>query len=83
MRQYHAHDPDLLILDLMMEEIDTGMSFVRDLRLAGCRAPILMVSSVGEELAQSTDIDELGLAGVLQKPVDFKNLLALISMKIK
>jgi hypothetical protein len=38
---------------------------------------------VGEALRQSTNIDELGLAGVLQKPVDFDSLLALIKMKLE
>ena len=83
MRQYKAQQPDLVILDLMMEEIDTGTSMVGDLKLAGCQAPILVVSSVGEGLRQSTDIAELGLAGVLQKPVDFDGLLAMIKMKLE
>ena len=66
-----------------MEEIGTGTQMVRDLKLAGCRAPILVASSVGEALRQSTNIDQLGVAGVLQKPVDFDTLLALIKMKLE
>lgn len=82
-RQFKAHDPDLLMLDLMMEEIDTGTSMVRDLKLAGCTAPIFVISSVGEALRDSADATELGLAGVLQKPVDFDSLLMLIKTKLK
>jgi DNA-binding response OmpR family regulator len=80
--QYHMHTPDLIIVDLMMEEIDTGTSMVRDLRLAGCTVPIFMASSVGDALQTSTDTVTLGLAGVLQKPLDFDNLLTLIRSKL-
>lgn len=83
LKQFQSEDPDLLMLDLMMEEIDTGTSMVRDLKLAGCEAPIFVISSVGEALLSSTDITELGLAGVLQKPVDFNHLLKLIEMKLR
>ena len=83
LRQFKQQKPDLVILDLMMEEIDTGTSMVRDLKLGGCEAPILVVSSVGEALRQSTDISELGLAGVLQKPVDFDGLLGMIKLKLE
>ncbi|MEO2046911.1 MAG: response regulator [Pirellulales bacterium] len=80
--QYNKHAPDLIIVDLMMEEIDTGTSMVRDLRLAGCTVPIFMASSVGDALQTSTDTATLGLAGVLQKPLDFDNLLTLIRSKL-
>jgi two-component system nitrogen regulation response regulator NtrX len=80
--QYNIHTPDLIIVDLMMEEIDTGTSMVRDLRLAGCTVPIFMASSVGDALQTSTDTATLGLAGVLQKPLDFDNLLTLIRSKL-
>ena len=81
-RQFKAQQPDLVILDLMMEEVDTGTSMVRDLKMAGCEAPIFVASSVGEALRTNTDITALGLAGVLQKPVDFDKLLTLIQSKL-
>ncbi len=81
--QFKKHQPDLIILDLMMEEVDTGTSMVRDLKMAGCDVPIIVASSVGDALQTSTDTSELGLAGVLQKPVDFDNLLVLIRSKLQ
>jgi DNA-binding response OmpR family regulator len=80
--QFNKHQPDLIIVDLMMEEIDTGTSMVRDLKLAGCTEPIFMASSVGDALQTSIDTVELGLSGVLQKPLDFDNLLTLIRSKL-
>ena len=83
LRQFKAEQPDLVILDLMMEEVDTGTAMVRDLKMAGCTAPVIVTSSAGDALHMSTDYAELGLAGVLQKPVDFDLLLALIRSKLQ
>jgi CheY-like chemotaxis protein len=82
LRQFTTHQPDLIIVDLMMEEVDSGTSMVRDLKLAGCQVPILIASSVGDALEANTDYVELGLAGVLQKPLDFDSLLALLKSKL-
>ena len=81
-RQFKAEQPDLIIVDLMMEEVDTGTSMVRDLKMAGCTAPIIVTSSAGDALHMSTDYTELGLAGIFQKPVDFDLLLSLIKAKL-
>ena len=77
-----AQRPDLVLVDLMMEEIDSGTSFVKELRAAGCDVPVLMLSSVGDDLALTADADALGLAGILQKPVDRRALLALIEARL-
>ncbi|MBN1943236.1 MAG: response regulator [Phycisphaerae bacterium] len=74
---------DLVIVDLMMEEVDAGTNFVRELRAQGCKVPIYMLSSMGDNLNDVTDYSALGLAGVLQKPLDSKKLLALLSAKLK
>ena len=73
----------MIIVDLMMEEIDTGTSMVRDLHLAGCKVPIIVASSVGDALHTSANYEELGLSGVLQKPVDFDALITLLKSKLK
>ena len=82
LRQFKAEQPDLIIVDLMMEEVDTGTAMVRELKMAGCTAPIIVTSSLGDALHMTTDYAELGLAGVLQKPVDFDLLLGLIRSKL-
>ena len=70
--------PDLIILDLMMEEVDAGTRFVKDLKLMGGEVPIFMLSSVGDNLSMTADYTALGLAGIFQKPIDrtvFLNVL--------
>ena len=67
---YKEAVPDLVILDLMMEEVDAGTEFVKNLKLLGSDVPIFMLSSVGDSLSMTTDPTALGLAGIFQKPID-------------
>jgi CheY-like chemotaxis protein len=75
-------NPDLIIVDLMMEEVDAGATFVRDLKARGGDAPIFMLSSVGDALHGSTDTAQLGLAGVFQKPINPQTLLGTLKRKL-
>ena len=43
LRAYRKHEPDALIVDMMMEEVDAGTRFVRDLRAEGNTAPVFML----------------------------------------
>ncbi|MDA0336251.1 MAG: response regulator [bacterium] len=81
-RVYRRQRPDLIIVDLMMEEIDAGTSFVTQIRALGEPVPIYMLSSTGDALRQTTSYADLGLAGVLQKPVDSRTLLSLLREKL-
>jgi len=83
LRIFKESSPDLIVVDLMMEEVDAGASMVKELRALGNSAPVYMVSSVGDGLSMSTDTTELGLSGVLQKPLDHETLLALLRAKLR
>lgn len=80
---YKQTKPDLIIVDLMMEEVDAGTNFVKELRALGNKAPIYMLSSVGDSLNLSTDFSELGLSGVFQKPINNTVLLSILKTKLK
>ena len=82
LRQYKVHKPDLVIVDLMMEEVDSGVSFVREIMALGPTPPVYMLSSVGDGLTQSTDYSALGLSGVLQKPINPQTLLSTLKAKL-
>jgi DNA-binding response OmpR family regulator len=83
LRAYKAANPDLLIVDLMMEEIDAGTNLVKEVRALGNTAPIYVLSSVGDNLNAVTDFSALGLSGVFQKPIHPETLLALLKSKLK
>jgi DNA-binding response OmpR family regulator len=78
LRAYRESAPDAVIVDLMMEEVDSGTGFVRELRALGNRAPVFMLSSVGDNLNLVTDYTPLGLAGVFQKPLARQHLLSVL-----
>ncbi len=82
LKAYKEASPELIIVDLMMEEIDAGTNFVKELKASGNKAPIFMLSSMGDNLSATTDYSALGLAGVFQKPVDKDRMLKTIAAKL-
>lgn len=83
LRAFASSSPDFVLVDLMMEEIDAGTSLVREIKAKGAAVPIYMLSSVGENLTMNTDYGELGLDGVLQKPVEAERLLKVLRSKLE
>ncbi len=79
---YDEVSPDCVLVDLMMEEVDSGTNFVKELKAKGSTPPIFMLSSVGDGLASNTSYSDLGLDGVLQKPVSPKTLLDTLAKKL-
>lgn len=67
--------PDAILLDLMMETVDAGSKVSTHLKEAGFTAPIFLLSSVGDAVRYNIDAQELGLAGIFQKPIDHNVLL--------
>ena len=82
LRVFKETHPDLIILDLMMEEVDAGKDLLRNLQAAGNSAPVYLLSSMGDNMATATDTGELGFAGVFQKPIDRETLLKTIEARI-
>ena len=79
---YKEFGPDLLIVDLMMEEVDAGTNFAKELQLLDNTAPVYMLSSVGDNLNITVDYSALGLSGVFQKPLSKDTLLAVLSVAL-
>jgi DNA-binding response OmpR family regulator len=82
-RAFKRETPDLVIVDLMMEEIDAGASMITQLRALGSHVPIYMLSSVGDDFALTANTRDMGLAGVFQKPIDEKTLLAVLRARLR
>jgi DNA-binding response OmpR family regulator len=83
LRVFKQEQPDLVIVDLMMEEVDAGIRLVRQIQALGSQVPIYMLSSTGDNLAGSVDYSDLGLAGVFQKPIEARVLLAALQSKLR
>jgi two-component system, chemotaxis family, chemotaxis protein CheY len=83
LKVYKKTNPDLVLVDLMMEEIDSGTTFVKELRLIGNKAPVYLLSAAGDEMADNIDYAQLGFAGVFQKPIENQRLLSVIKARLK
>jgi len=81
LRVFKEFRPDVALVDMMMEEVDAGVNLVRELRAAGEEVDVFLLTSLGDALTMTKDFTDLGLAGVLQKPVRAEMLLALLRSK--
>lgn len=74
--------PDAILLDLMMETVDAGSKVSTQLKEGGFTSPIFLLSSVGDAVRYNIDAQELGLAGIFQKPIDHKTLLSTLKAEL-
>lgn len=81
MAQVEAFRPDLLILDVMMEQPDDGFAMAQDLRRLGKRFPILMLTSVATAsgLAFGKDEEMVPVDEFLPKPVEPDTLVKTVA----
>lgn len=70
--------PDLIVLDVMMESADSGFDFARNIKEAGLGIPIILSSSIANAAGAIFDLHELNVKVVIQKPVEFKEFVALV-----
>lgn len=67
-----TEEPDLILLDIMMERINTGYSVAQQL---GRVYPVILMSSMLNESDLSFDPDTVPFRDVLVKPLDAESLL--------
>ena len=70
--------PDLILCDMMMEAIDSGMQTAQQIQQEHGDIPVFLLSSIAEMTAATTQIRELGFNGIIQKPVDPSRLAATV-----
>ena len=75
--------PELVFVDLMMEEPDSGLRVVRHIQGSASPVPVYILSTVGESLCSLTDCSSFKVDDVLQKPINPKVLTSLIESKLK
>ena len=75
-------DPDAIIIDLMMETVDAGTVAAQKMKDDGYGGPIYLLSSAGDTVRYNLDARDLGLAGIFQKPIDPRTLVATLKAKL-
>lgn len=70
MRALADWPPDLLVLDVMMDEPDDGIAMAQELRRSGWKNPIVMLTSIGKVtgLGYGADPDVVPVDAFLEKP---------------
>lgn len=74
-----AVSPDLIILDIMMERIDTGYTVAEKI---GNRFPILIFSSMLNASDENFDPKTVPYRDVIRKPIDAQTLLAKVRKQL-
>lgn len=75
--------PDLIILDIMMEESDSGLKLANKLTEECKGVPILMVSSLVEAAAQVFDITSIPVSELREKPMRSDELVKIADRLIE
>lgn len=73
---YKEHQPDLVLLDIVMPEMD-GTEAVSAIREFDPKAVIIIVSSVGTQVQLRTAL-EAGATDFIQKPVDTSQITKVV-----
>jgi len=75
-----GESPDLLILDVMMEEADSGIAMVQALRREGNRIPVLLLTSVGKVsgMTYGRDDDVVPVDAYYEKPIEPATLVEIV-----
>lgn len=81
LKAFKEHNPDLVISDLLMPEMD-GFEFVTALRELKTQCPIIVASADIQDTSRQR-IDELGTFGFLNKPFKSDQLLELVENALK
>jgi DNA-binding NtrC family response regulator len=61
-----SEKPDLVILDVIMEEVDAGFILAEQI---GNTVPVILLSSIGDASVKVFDAQKLPVREILQKPV--------------
>lgn len=77
MAKVESFKPDLILLDVMMEQPDDGIALAQDLRRKGIETPIVMLSGISQLTGMHYDRDDetLPVNAFLEKPIEPEKLL--------
>ncbi len=79
LQQVKDTDLNFILLDVMMEEVDSGVKVAKDIAEAAPETPIVILSSFADAAKQMFDTTALPVKEYLQKPLKSDELLALVN----
>jgi len=69
---------DFILLDVMMEEVDTGCKIADEIAKLKIETPVVILSSFADAARQTFDISAIPVKEYLQKPLKSDELLAVV-----
>jgi DNA-binding response OmpR family regulator len=85
LKSLKSFKPDLLVLDVMMEQPDDGIAMAQELRRDGQTLPILMLTSVSKVtgMTYGRDNDLVPVDAFFEKPIKPEDLLKKVAELLK
>jgi two-component system chemotaxis response regulator CheY len=75
--------PDAILLDLMLEQVDSGGLLAQRLREIGEKFPIYVISGAAAAMHSDLSFHDLGITGIFSKPVDVKAVIQTLKTRLK
>ena len=69
---------DFILLDVMMEEVDTGCKIADEIAKLKIETPVVILSSFADAARQTFDISAIPVKEYLQKPLKSEELLSVV-----
>jgi len=84
-RAVDEYQPDLIVLDVMMEQPDDGFVLAQELKQAGYTKPILMLTNVGHVSGMTFDKDEemVPVDEFYEKPISPARLVEVVQRLLR
>ena len=73
-----SQHPDLVILDVMMEEADSGFTLANELFKEFKGLPIVMISAIAKASTQVFDTTQLPVSELIEKPIHREELIRVV-----
>lgn len=85
MRLLDKENPELLIIDVMMEQPDDGIAIAQELRRKGNTIPIIMITSISKLSGMEYGKDEslVPVDEFQEKPIEPRKLVELVNKLLK
>ncbi len=82
LKRAEKDSPDIILLDIMMEQPDSGFMFLHEMKEKKLEIPVIMSSSIAKATASIIDVSQLNIKSILQKPVDLDELVRTVQKYI-
>ena len=77
-----SENPDFILLDVMMEEVDSGCKLADQIAGLNIQTPVVLLSSFADAAKQTFNVSALPVKEYLQKPLKSDELLAVVKKYI-